>query len=577
MKKYRWYLISALIITAAYFVSRLTNLTDIPIFTDEAIYIRWAQIGGRDASWRYISLTDGKQPLFVWVAMATVRLFSDPLYAGRIVSVFAGFFSLIGIAVLTYEVFKKKSIALFASLLYLTSPFALMYDRLALMDSMLATFSIWSLFLAIRLVKTQRLDIALLLGMSLGGGVLTKTSGFISIYLLPFTLLLFNYAQKEWKMKLLRLLGLMVLAVILSQVYYSILRLSPWFHMIEQKDATFVYPFAEWRLHPFRFVISNLSSALEWVGVYLTFPIVILIVTSLVAEYRSLLQKKKLFIVWLLFDVLLTLVFLFWKYLPFLGINDLGRTLHENLFVFLFFLVSPVIIVILVFQNWWREKILLLILSMAPLFGLALFGKVLYPRFIFFMAMPLLVLAAWGLQHMVDSLRRYKKYSLLIPVIFMMYPLYVQVKIIFSALTAPIPQADVNQYLSNIYSGWGVREVNATLETLAQDQKITVFTDGTFGLMPYSVEIYLVDHPNIRIIGIYPTPDVYSDEMLKQIAERPTYYISNQLQVLPKYWNAQLINKWQKGVSEGRYLRLYRLYEQKPTPVLDEDISTEAY
>ena len=204
MKKYRWYLISALIITAAYFVSRLTNLTDIPIFTDEAIYIRWAQIGGRDASWRYISLTDGKQPLFVWVAMATVRLFSDPLYAGRIVSVFAGFFSLIGIAVLTYEVFKKKSIALFASLLYLTSPFALMYDRLALMDSMLATFSIWSLFLAIRLVKTQRLDIALLLGMSLGGGVLTKTSGFISIYLLPFTLLLFNYAQKEWKMKLLK-------------------------------------------------------------------------------------------------------------------------------------------------------------------------------------------------------------------------------------------------------------------------------------------------------------------------------------------------------------------------------------
>src|SRR3989344_1902094 len=139
---YRWYIVSCIGLTIAYFVSRLINLVDLPIFTDEAIYIRWAQIGGNDSSWRFISLTDGKQPLFVWGIMVALRLFNDPLFAGRLVSVIAGFFSLIGIGILSGTMFRSVKTGFFASLLYLASPFSLMYDRLALMDSLLATFSI---------------------------------------------------------------------------------------------------------------------------------------------------------------------------------------------------------------------------------------------------------------------------------------------------------------------------------------------------------------------------------------------------------------------------------------------------
>lgn len=575
IKKYKWYVVAGAGMVVYFFLSRLTNLTDIPIFTDEAIYIRWAQIGGRDASWRFISLTDGKQPLFVWLAMLTVRIFSDPLFAGRIVSVGAGFLSLIGIAFLAYELFNKKRIALFASLLYLTSPFSLMYDRLALMDSMLAMFSIWSLFLAIRLVKTGRLDTALLLGMSLGGGVLTKTSGFISIYLLLLTLLLFDYTQKKWRMRFFRLLGLMTLSVVLSQVYYGVLRLSPWFHMIAQKDTTFVYPLSEWQVHPFRFVVNNLSTALEWMGGYLTLPVVLLIIIALFVDYKSILRKRQLVVVWSVYALLLITIFLFWEQLVFFGMNDLGRTMHEKIPVSLFILFSPLIAVMLLFEKSWQQKLLLVIWCIAPMFGLALFGRVLYPRFIFFMAMPLFVLAAWGMDYLTDKVTSYKRYAFLLSVLFVIYPLYVQTKIVYSALTAPIPGADRNQYLSDVYSGWGIREVNAILETVAQDQKITVFTDGTFGLMPYGIEIYLVDHPNIEIIGMFPTPEKYSEEMNEHIAMRPTYYVSNQLQFLPETWNAELIQEWQKGVSPGRYLRLYRLHEQ--IAVFDEDTPVTPY
>src|ERR1700690_2464816 len=101
-----------------YLITRLTNLTGLPIFTDEAIYIRWSQIGGNDPNWRFISLTDGKQPLFTWVVMVLLRLIRDPLVAGRMVSVCAGIGSLVGMGFLSWELFHSKRITIFSLYLY---------------------------------------------------------------------------------------------------------------------------------------------------------------------------------------------------------------------------------------------------------------------------------------------------------------------------------------------------------------------------------------------------------------------------------------------------------------------------
>ena len=115
-------------ILALYLVTRLYHLVTLPVFTDEAIYIRWSQIASNDAAWRFISLTDGKQPMFVWIAMVLLKVIDDPLFAGRFVSVIAGFFSVIGMFFLGREVFKNTKIGLLASLLYVLYPFALVYD-----------------------------------------------------------------------------------------------------------------------------------------------------------------------------------------------------------------------------------------------------------------------------------------------------------------------------------------------------------------------------------------------------------------------------------------------------------------
>src|SRR5476651_1299417 len=111
IKKYRLEILASIVIALLYFFLRLIFLTRLPIFTDEAIYIRWAQIALQDSSWRFISLTDGKQPLFVWAAMIILKFIHDPLLAGRLVSVFSGFFTMIGLFFLTYELFKNKTTA----------------------------------------------------------------------------------------------------------------------------------------------------------------------------------------------------------------------------------------------------------------------------------------------------------------------------------------------------------------------------------------------------------------------------------------------------------------------------------
>lgn len=479
-------------ITALYVISRLINLTALPIFTDEAIYIRWSQIGGNDASWRFISLTDGKQPLFTWFVMASLRFFNDPLVAGRIVSVVAGFLSIWGLYLLGSEIFKNKRVGVIAGFLYLIVPFTLMYDRMALYDSWVAAFSIWNLYLAILLVRRVRLDVALIFGLTLGVGMLNKTSAFFSLYLLPATIILFDFKQKEKLKKLGTWIGLCVLAAVMSQVVYSILRLSPFFYIIAQKDVTFIYSYSEWITHPFRFWQGNLHGEFDWVINYLTLPIFLSALAS---------------------------VFIIWK--------------------------KPM------------EKLLLLGWWFAPFAALALFGKVLYPRFVLFMAMPLLVLAAVTFDWILKRIRP-QVLGIVIIALLCFQAVRISAWIISDIKTAPIPRSDTGQYINDWPSGWGTNEIVAFLKGEAKDKPIAVYTEGTFGLYPFALEMYLWENKNVEIHGIWPPPEKIPPEMVASAEAKPTFFVVYQKQ--KKYdWPITLITKYQKGNNSDVYTYLYKV------------------
>lgn len=481
-----------LLLIAVYTVSRLIHLTALPIFTDEAIYIRWSQIGGNDAGWRFISLTDGKQPLFTWLVMASLRFFRDPLFAGRFVSVIAGIGSMIGLYILSTELFRKRYIGIIASALYLISPFAYMYDRLALYDSLVAAFSIWNLYLAVLLVKKVRLDVALMFGLMLGVGMLNKTSAFFSLYLLPATVILFDFKQRKWMKKLALWIGLCVLAAVMSQVVYSILRLSPFFYIVSQKDALFVYPLKEWVIHPFTFFQGNMHGLFDWLINYLTWPVGIAVAISLFIPKKNYLEK-------------------------------------------------------LLLVGWW----------LAPFTALALFGRVLYPRFILFMIMPLLVLAANFLDWVVTSMRPvWLRWIIVVAVC--LPSLVLSSRMMADIKTAPIPVSERGQYVSDWPSGWGTNEVVSFLKGVSADKPVAVYTEGTFGLFPYALEIYLWENKNVEIHGLWPLEKTLPVEMKKSAEKKDTYFVSNFTQDKID-WPLQLIATYQKGVNQNTAMRLYKV------------------
>ena len=502
IRKYKWEILASICLAVAYFVLRLIFLNRLPIFTDEAIYVRWAQIALHDSSWRFISLTDGKQPMYVWVAMVFLKFIQDPLIAGRLVSVLTGFFTMLGLFALSYELFKNRTVAFLTATLYIVYPFAQVLDRMAIYDSMVAMFYVWALYFSVLLVRKIRLDLAFILGFVIGGGVLTKSSNFFSIYLLPFLLILFNFKQKLVEKKLFKFILLAAFSAVIGYGFYQILRLSPLYEMIAAKNATFVYPFSEWIKHPFVYVFSNLSGLTSWLLQYLT-----------------------------------------------------------PAYIFL------ILIAILFINKFFKEKVLLLLYFVLPFLALAVFGKLIYPRFIFLMSLMLLPLVAWSLNFLFqESEKLFKKNKLLIKtvqtillVVVIAYPLFVSVLFAVNPLKAPIADEDHNQYVNGWAAGWGVNQSVSFFENQAKNQKIFIATEGTFGLMPESMEIYLVQNKNITIKGYWPV-DIFPKSVLSYAAKMPSYFIFYQPQhvVIPIDYPLKLIFEVRQG-DTNNYYRVYQI------------------
>lgn len=238
--------------------TRLVNLEKFPIFGDEGIYIHWAKTAWHDASWRFVSLTDGKQPLQTWGIIPFLKLFpTNALLAGRLFSVTTGFIGLVGMFSILFYLFGKR-IAFVGSLLYILTPYFLFYDRMALSDSGVNAGFIWMLFFSILLVRTLRLDIALVFGLISGLTLLTKSSArlFLGLsFLAPILILEKNI--KKFVSRLINFLVLFGVTGALALAMYNIQRLSPFLHFVEEKNKTFVMTFGEFFATPFAYVKGN--------------------------------------------------------------------------------------------------------------------------------------------------------------------------------------------------------------------------------------------------------------------------------------------------------------------------------
>lgn len=283
-----------LLLTIVYFLVTSYNLTSFPIFVDEAIYSRWSQVAMLDAQWRFISLTDGKQPLFMWVAMPFIKYLSDPLFATRFVSVLSGYFTLLGMWYAGWLISGgKKKTAYISALLSMISPYLFFYNRFAVVEAMLVAFGIWIFNLSFLLTKTRRLDIALILGGFTGMGLLVKSPALFYMLLIPVTYLLVLKKNKLFSRKTKNYGILVGISWVIAEGFNYIQRLSPWMYRIAQKNEFFLVPFSEIFKEPKR-IIFHFQLALKWYSHYQTIPLFLVGIAGIYIMFK---KKKELALV----------------------------------------------------------------------------------------------------------------------------------------------------------------------------------------------------------------------------------------------------------------------------------------
>lgn len=312
-------LLVSLGLLATYFLTRLTNLSKFPIFSDEAIYIHWAKVAWHDANWRFISLTDGKQPLQTWGTIPFLKLFpNDALLAGRMFSVCTGLFALVGIFCLIYYLFGKRA-ALMGSFLYVITPYFLFYDRMALVDSGVNAFFIWIILLSLVLFDTLRLDVSLLFGLISGFGLLAKSS--VRLFLMMGFAVIFTDKKFSIK-KLVNFSVLFGIGVALALLIYNVQRLSPFFQFVSQKNTTFIMTMGELLQNPFAVFFKNIVDIPYFVFSELGYVIGLMGLIGLIRLIRSKNKNALLFTLLLIIPTIIIAFIskiLFPRYIIFLG------------------------------------------------------------------------------------------------------------------------------------------------------------------------------------------------------------------------------------------------------------------
>lgn len=306
----------------AFFATRLTNLESFPIFSDEGIYIRWAKVAWHDASWRFISLTDGRQPLQTWATIPFLKLFPDrALFAGRLFGVASGFVAMIGIFSLSSYLFGKKT-AYIASLLYIITPFYLFFDRLAMVDSLVNASFVWILFLSLLLINTLRYDVALFFGFIAGMFMLAKSSVSLFLGLSIFApLTIFSKSVQKNSRTIINYVFLMLIVIIIVVLFYNIQRLSPFLHFVSEKNNTFVKTWDEFVSEPFSAFWYNLRYTPLHTAYNAGWATTILGILGFVFFYRKNKRMSLYFLLWIFIPYVLTTFFmkvLFSRYVIFL-------------------------------------------------------------------------------------------------------------------------------------------------------------------------------------------------------------------------------------------------------------------
>jgi 4-amino-4-deoxy-L-arabinose transferase-like glycosyltransferase len=512
--KKQWILLFAILLLFG--LTRLIKLDGFPIFSDEGIYIRWAKVAWKDATWRFISLTDGRQPLQTWATIPFLKLFeSNALLAGRLFPVSAGFIALIGIMSLGRYLFGAPT-ALIAGFLYVITPYFLFYDRIALVDSAVNASTVWIFLLSIILARTRRLDIALILGFVSGFALLAKSSirlyvglalaaavfimwpyesNTIKGYIETIKGFLFKAASRAQKLQeLFSFFVLYLISVSLAILIYNVQRLSPFLHFVEEKNKTFILTKQELFANPFDVFSHNILNIPYYIFSETGFIVAALGLVGLFLMYRRHKTEAMYFTIWL------TTAYI----------------------------------------------------------AISFVARVLFPRYVLSLGGLLLIPAAYLIANMRTSRQQYVTLGLVL-----LSVVYFNYTIMFDYAKIPFPQIDRGQYLEGWPAGWGAKEIMLSMREASQTKPVLIVAEGNFGMSHDVLDTFLIPGDQIRIQPYWPLDKTQLEEHQKDLATSQVFVVFAHKRGVPADWPVELVQRYDKPGDESELL-LYRLLPASP-------------
>ena len=187
---------------------RLQELTRLPIFHDEALYLHWAQQTARKHDLT-IALSEAVSTFQVWLLAGVYHLSPSALWLGRFVSASAGFLTTALCYAIARQIYARKDVAAIAALLYALLPLAVFHDGLAQNDSLLTLFLAVFLWQSVSWARRGGILAPILLIVSFGLAFLTKRSAALWIPVPMLTMIMLGH-KTQLKTRGLQLVGLMI-------------------------------------------------------------------------------------------------------------------------------------------------------------------------------------------------------------------------------------------------------------------------------------------------------------------------------------------------------------------------------
>jgi hypothetical protein len=425
--------------------SRLTNLTLLPVFCDEGMYVSFAQRLWVDP---FAGLRAGVSRLGLCMLVAIFRwLSTDPLLAARLALVFTGTLSMLGLYVVGKQLYSRR-IGAMAALLYIISPLMLFHDRMVLADVLVNTCGIYTLLFGLIYLRRGGLKYAVGLGVAMGLGMLSKLTGVFLLFT-PLAVCALVIGMKTSRLARRLALPYFVAGLVISPVLLHPMRAKALTDIgLVGVQTLGISTASEW----LEVVTRNLTAVLSQVGAYITTPVLLMCGLSLLLIL--LLRNREGGLLWVL------------GVLPVLALAGSSRGfLPPRYFLFA---TSP----LLICAAWCIEQVsrgVNWLADRVPMLSERRLSPIRNP-----VVMGTLLVAGLSLSSV-----RLDYYILADP------------------SRAPLPPVDKEQYITGWPSGYGIPEAVGWLEKQSVHKQIQVVASGS---AMWALRMYLDEDPRITIV-----------------------------------------------------------------------------